>query len=174
MKILKYIGIGLGGLIVLLAIIPVFLSSKSYVVRSVVVNAPADSVYNYLSDFKNFKQWSPWQEKDPNMTTSIEGSGVGAVYSWKGNDQVGSGSMTIASADPNKSVTIDLKFIAPWQSQAIVKWSVAPEGNATKVSWEMSQDLSYGQRYFGMMMDKMIGPDFEKGLSKLKANLEIK
>lgn len=172
MKILKYIGIGIAGLIVLLAIIPVVLPSKTTVVRSITVNENTDSVFRYLSDFNNFKQWSPWQGKDPNMTTSIEGSGVGSVYSWKGNDQVGSGSMTISAIEPNKSVSIDLKFIAPWESQAVTKWSVEPADNGSKVSWEMSQDLSYGQRYFGLMMDGMIGPDFEKGLSNLKTNLE--
>lgn len=172
MKILKYIGIGIIGLIVLLAILPVFLPSKTQVVRSITVNKNADSAFAYLSDFNNFKQWSPWQEKDPNMTTSIVGSGVGSVYSWKGNDQVGSGSMTITAIEPNKSASIDLKFIAPWESQAVTKWSVEPVDKGSKLSWEMSQDLSYGQRYFGLMMDGMIGADFEKGLSNLKTNLE--
>jgi uncharacterized protein YndB with AHSA1/START domain len=172
MKILKYIVIGIAGLIVLLAILPVVLPSKTTVVRSITVNENPDSVFSYLSDFNNFKQWSPWQEKDPNMSASIVGSGVGSVYSWKGNDQVGSGSMTITATEPNKSVSIDLKFIAPWESQAVIKWSVESIKNGTQVSWEMSQDLSYGQRYFGLMMDGMIGPDFEKGLSNLKANLE--
>ncbi len=174
MKILKYIGIGLAGLLLLFAIMPVFLSSKSYVVRSTVVNAPSDSVFLYLSDFNSFKKWSPWQDKDPNMTTTIEGAGVGSFYSWKGNDQVGSGRMTFTAIEPGKSVTIDLKFITPFESQAITKWSVTPEGNATKVSWEMWQDHSYMQRYFGMMMDGMVGGDFEKGLYNLKNNLEKK
>jgi uncharacterized protein YndB with AHSA1/START domain len=174
MKILKFIGIGLVILIVLLAILPVFLSSKSNVVRTTLINAPSDSVFNYLSDLKNFKDWSPWSSKDPNMVVTIEGTGSGSVYSWKGNDQVGSGSMTITNIEAGKSVDVALKFIEPWESQANVKWSVAPEGNVTKVSWGMSQDLSYGQKYFGLMMDKMIGPDFELGLAKLKANLEKK
>lgn len=172
MKILKFIGIGLVTLIVLLAIVPVFLSSKSYVVRTTVIDAPSDSVFNYLSDFKNFKAWSPWASKDPNMTVTIERAG--AVYSWKGNDQVGSGNMTITNMEAGKSVDIDLKFMEPWETLAKIKWSVTPEGNATKVSWEMSQDLSYGQKYFGLMADKMVGPDFEQGLAKLKANLEKK
>lgn len=174
MKILKFIGIGIVTLVVLLAIVPVFLSSKSNVVRTAVINAPTDSVFNYISDLKNFKGWSPWSSKDPNMVVTIEGTGVGSVYSWKGNDQVGSGSMTITNIEPGKSVDVALKFVAPWESQAKVKWSVAPEGNATKTSWEMSQDLSYGQKYVGLMMDKMIGPDFELGLAQLKANLEKK
>ena len=172
MKILKYIGIGLAGLIVLLSIIPVFLPSSTTVVRTITVNQRPDSTFAYLSDFNNFKEWSPWQGKDPNMTTRIDGSGVGAVYSWKGNDQVGSGSMTITNLVPDRSVNIDLKFIAPWESQAATKWSVEPAGSGSKISWEMSQNLSYGQRYFGLMMDGMIGADFEKGLSNLKTNLE--
>lgn len=172
MKILKYIGIGLAGLIVLLAIIPVFLPSSTTVVRSITVNQRPDSTFAYLSDFNNFKEWSPWQGMDPAMTTQIEGSGVGSVYSWKGNDQVGSGSMTITNLVPNQSVSIDLKFVAPWESQAVTKWSVEPADSGSKISWEITQNLSYKERYFGLMMDGMLGKDFEKGLSNLKANLE--
>jgi hypothetical protein len=172
MKTLKYIGLGIVGLIILMAIIPVFLPSKTTVVRSLTVQQNPDTTFLYLSDFNNFKSWSPWQDKDPNMTTTITGTGVGSVYSWKGNDQVGTGSMTITSLESNKSVNIDLKFLTPWESQAVTRWSVEPAEGGSKISWEMSQDLSYGQRYFGLLMDGMIGPDFEKGLINLKKNLE--
>ncbi len=173
MKILKYIGFGILGFIVLLLIIPAFLSSKVIVSRTANVAAPSDSVFNYLSNFNNFTQWSPWVEKEPSAVVTVEGSGVGSKYSWKG-EKVGAGSMTIVGLEPNKAVDIKLEFTEPWQSLAGTKWSVAPADGGSKVTWEMSQDLSYMQRYFGLKMDAMVGPDFEKGLSNIKSKLEKK
>ncbi len=174
MKILKFIGIGVLGLIALFLIIPLFLPSTSNVVRSTTVAVPVDSAFNYLSDFNQFKQWSPWQGIDPAMTTSIEGSGIGSKYSWKGNDEVGSGSMTMVGMEKNKYVDIKLVFISPWQSTAATKWSVEPAETGSKVSWAMSQEMPYLMRYMGLMMDGMLGKDFDKGLSNVKNKLEKK
>ena len=43
-------------------------------------------------------------------------------------------------------------------------------GDRIKVTWSNEGDLGGNpvNRYFGLMMDKMIGPDFEEGLAKLK------
>jgi uncharacterized protein YndB with AHSA1/START domain len=173
MKILKYIGIGIIGFIALVLIIPAFLSSKTTVTRSAIVTAPADTVFSYLSNFNNFTQWSPWYEKEPSAVVTVVGVGTGSKYSWVGK-KVGAGSMTIVGLEPNKAVDIKLEFTEPWQSVATTKWSVAPAENGSKVTWEMSQDLSYLKRYFGLKMDEMIGPDFEKGLSNLKDKLDKK
>jgi hypothetical protein len=48
---------------------------------------------------------------------------------------------------------------------------MAPSGNATNVIWTMEGAQPYLGKVMGvvMNMDKMIGNDFEKGLSNLKA-----
>jgi uncharacterized protein YndB with AHSA1/START domain len=152
MKILKYSGIGLLGFIVLLFLIPAFLSSKTNVSRSVIINAPSDSIFTYLSNFNNFTQWSPWYEREPSAVVTVAGSGVGSKYSWVGKE-VGSGSMTIVGLEPSKAVDIKLEFTEPWQSVATTKWSAVPAEGGSNVTWEMAQDLSYIQRYFGLKMD---------------------
>ena len=49
-----------------------------------------------------------------------------------------------------------------------------PEGSATRVTWEMSGDAGMNVigRYFGVLMDNMVGPMFESGLEKLKSAAE--
>ena len=47
-------------------------------------------------------------------------------------------------------------------------------GENTKVTWSNEGDLGANpiNRYFGLMMDRMMGPDFEEGLNNLKRAVE--
>jgi hypothetical protein len=45
-----------------------------------------------------------------------------------------------------------------------------PDGNGTKVAWSINGDGGMNPifRWFGLFMDKLVGPDFEAGLKNLK------
>ena len=45
-----------------------------------------------------------------------------------------------------------------------------------KVTWFNQGDLGWNpvSRYFGLLMDKMMGPDFEEGLENLRRKAESK
>lgn len=141
------------------------------VVRTKVVPASPDTVYAIVSDFGRFPEWNPWRDADPNMKTELKGEAgkVGTVYSWKGNDEAGAGSMTITEVEPSKRVGIALKFEEPFPSEATTGWVLAPEKDGTEVSWTMSGENNFVGKLFCvfMDMDAMIGKDFEKGLAKL-------
>jgi hypothetical protein len=51
---------------------------------------------------------------------------------------------------------------------------LVPEGNGTHLTWNFDSDMGAGPvgRWFGLTMDRMIGPDFEKGLASLKTLAE--
>ncbi len=53
-------------------------------------------------------------------------------------------------------------------------FDLAPEGQATRVTWTMTGPMTLMTRVMGIFksMDKMIGPDFEKGLARLKQAAE--
>lgn len=132
--------------------------------------APAD-VVPYTADLKLWAEWNPWKEYDPRMETTYSEvtSGPGAWYSWKGNDQVGKGKMTVLTVAEDK-VTHDLEFFEPWQSKATITFAFTPEGDNTRVTWAMDEDQKFGAKVAGLFMDMdaMLGGDFEKGLTKLK------
>jgi effector-binding domain-containing protein len=48
------------------------------------------------------------------------------------------------------------------------------DGNATKTTWRLTMDMGANPiaHYFGLTMDRMIGPDFANGLAKLKRLVE--
>jgi hypothetical protein len=139
--------------------------------RSALVAAPPQVVYAEVADFHKWNAWSPWEHLDPNMKRNIEGpeSGTGAIYSWAGNEKAGEGRMTITEAEPAQRVGIKLEFIKPWASTSTTVFAFAPEGAGTRVNWTMTgkHDFMSKAMCVFMPMEKMVGPDFERGLASL-------
>lgn len=147
-----------------------------HIERSVTTAAPPATVYAVLNDMHRFPEWSPWQELDPNMKVTHDGppTGVGSVYTWTGNKDVGEGRMTITASTPDESVVQKLEFMKPWASTCDVHFTIAPEGSGSKVTWAMdgNNDMMAKVMSLFMNMDSMVGKDFDKGLGKLKTLTE--
>jgi hypothetical protein len=151
--------------------------SDTYVVeRRRQVSAPASALYERIVDFHRWRAWSPWEDLDPNLQRTYRGpaSGVGASYEWQGNRKAGQGRMTITDTVPNESVTIDLEFVKPFKSRSTAEFRIVADGDSSAVTWTMTGPKTFMTRVMGIFtsMDKMIGPDFEKGLQRLKADAE--
>jgi effector-binding domain-containing protein len=176
MRILIFLLKFIVALILLLTIVSFFLPANSHVERSIVINANAKSVFEQLNNLHNWEKWSPWHRKDTAMVITYEGneSGEGAMYTWKSNhSQVGNGKMEISASIPYDSIQTTMNMEGMGKSHAAFK--LVPDGSSTKVTWSMdskNEDMPLlwriPSKYFGLLMDKMIGPDFEAGLSELK------
>lgn len=171
--IVLYIILGLIALVIILNLI----APKSYeVYRTVTIDRPVDAVFGYLKLLKNQDDWSPWALKDPNMAKSFEGvdGTPGFVSRWEGNKEVGSGEQEIKSIIENKRIDSELRFLKPWKSTSDAFMIVTPEGEGTKVKWGFSGSSRFPMNLMMlfMSMDKMVGKDFEEGLSRLKEKLE--
>lgn len=144
--------------------------------RKATIKAPAESVYEQVVNFHNWDAWSPWADLDPDMRQNYSGpdAGVGAGYAWSGNRKAGQGRMKITEADKPTKVAIALDFVKPFKSSNTTTFSLAPQGDATEVTWTMVGPMTLMSRVMGvfMNMDKLIGKDFEKGLDRLKAVCE--
>jgi hypothetical protein len=167
------------GLVVVIGIFAVIVATRPDTVRverSATISAPADVTFAFVNDFHQWNAWSPWAKKDLNQKTTYEGpaNGVGASMSWVGNDQVGEGKMTIADSKPNADVAVKLEFIKPMPMQSDVEFAFAPAGADTNVKWIMTNHPNFMMKGMGLFMDmdKMVGPDFEKGLASLKGLAE--
>lgn len=174
-KVLIGIGAALGLAILGLVGAAAMQDDTTHVERSIVVDAkPADLEW-FTQDLKGINSWSPWEGKDPDQAReySDPSSGVGAIYHWDGNDEVGEGTMTIKSIEEGK-VVIDLHFIEPFETDAVITISYAAEGDGTKVTWALDQENGFGSKVMMVFMDweDMLGPDFEKGLALLKPKVE--
>jgi hypothetical protein len=141
--------------------------------RSTSVAAPLDEVFAQVNGLHNWERWSPWAKRDPDMSKVYEGppAGVGAVYRWNGNKQVGEGSSTIVESRPGELIRMQLDFQRPFQASNEVQFRFAPEGSSTRVSWRMTGHNNFISKAVHLVMDvdKMCGGDFELGLAQLKA-----
>lgn len=144
--------------------------------RSTSIAAPSQAVYSHVADFHRWIAWSPWDDIDPELQRTYSGadSGKGAKYSWVGNRKAGEGTMEIIGATEGTSVEIALEFLKPFKSSSTTTFDLRSEGDSTSVTWTMSGPKTLMTRLMGIFksMDKMIGPDFEKGLAQLKAAAE--
>ncbi len=146
------------------------------VTRQATITATPASIFDQLDDFHRWTGWSPWETIDPAMWRGYEGepSGVGAVYEWKGTRKAGEGRMEIVESQAPAKLVINLEFRKPYSSHSTIIFDLEPSGDATEVTWSMTGPKTFTTRLMSafMSMDKMVGPDFEKGLAQLKAAVE--
>ena len=172
----KKIALVLLALIVCVLVYAATRPDSLHVERTTAIKAPPDKIFGIINDFHSWGSWSPWEKLDPAMkkTYSGAGSGKGAVYEWEGNSQVGKGRMEITDASQPSYVTIKLDFIQPFETHNVARLRLVPQGDSTNVTWTMDGPSPYIAKLIGVFvnMDKMLGKDFEAGLSNLKTVAE--
>lgn len=171
-------------LILLLAVVVAFLAYVAMqpadyrVARSAEMAAPPDVIFPHINSHKKFNDWSPWAKVDPNAVMTYEGpdEGKGAIGKWKGNSEVGEGTMTIVESDPPNKVEMRLDFVSPYPATADVAFTLEPKGGNTDVTWAMTGEHNFIMRamciLMGHDMDQMIGSKYEEGLANLKKIVE--
>lgn len=138
--------------------------------RMTTVQVPPEKVYPLLADPRRWKDWTAWNKRDRSMQLSYGGpdSGVGATWAWRSETE-GSGEMRFTAAEPPLRLAYELRFV-DWDSRSIGELRLQPRGTGTEVRWLMQGDLGANpaMRWMGLLMDRMVGKDFELGLSGLK------
>ena len=172
------IALGLLAVVAVFCVVAALQPAEYRVERTASVDAPASAAFAQVNEFRNWNAWSPWAKLDPACVYTFEGpaSGTGAVYKWSGNNEVGEGKMTITESRPNELVRIDLEFVRPFPDRGLAEFTFREEAGRTAVTWAMSGRKNFVAKAICLFvsMDKMLGADFEKGLSQLKAAAEAK
>ena len=171
-KALKIFLIAIASLVALVVGGGFLLPSEYAAERSIEIEAEPQAVFDMVADLEVNQQWSPWKFNDPSIdvTYGDKKVGEGASYSWT-SENSGVGTLKIAKADPPNSITNDLDFDG---QLATATWTFEKTDKGTKVTWGISGDNGMNPigRWFGLMLDSMVGPDFELGLSRLKEHAE--
>jgi uncharacterized protein YndB with AHSA1/START domain len=170
MKWVKRILIGVIALLLLFAAISLALPSQFRVERSVAIAAPAEKVYPLIASPAQWKRWSAWNQRDPKMQIEYAGpaAGTGARWSWRSETE-GNGTMEFTEAVPGQRLAYRLTF-ADFGMQSTGLLRIEPQGGGVRVSWSNEGDMGASpvNRWFGLFMDRLVGPDFESGLTNLK------
>jgi uncharacterized protein YndB with AHSA1/START domain len=150
------------------------LPAQAVVTRSTEIAAPPDKVFAIVGDLRRFNEFSPWADLDPNIKYTFEGpeSGVGQKMNWTSeNPDVGSGSQTITKYEPPNFLETQLDF--GMRGKPVASFDLVPSTSGTKATWTFKADLEgIPAKWFGLMFDRWIGADYEKGLFKLKTVAE--
>ena len=175
---LTYGAIGLTGAIFVLGLV---LPDDLYVERAIVVNAPQERVFSLIADFRNWPQWSPWAEMDPDATFTYSGYEVGQTMHWESeHPAVGIGSNTIAYLDPNSEMQFHIELGKDGRGYG--RFVLSPADDSVNVVWSVTANLRDGQPWFRkpqmtfmqylVDLDEAIGGEYETGLRKLKTVAE--
>lgn len=173
MKILKKILYVLLAIIVLWLLVAAVVSGDVKYEKSISINATPDKVWSHTNSVRAIDEWSPWNDKDPNLKKEWSGSTgqVGEKMSWEGNSNVGKGSQTLTKIDPTaKRIDTEMKFLNPYESEGQAYVIVVPEGSGSKAIWGFTSQIPYPfsvMKIF-MNMEEAVGKDYQIGLERLK------
>jgi hypothetical protein len=144
--------------------------------RTMRMDAPAETIFGLMNSPRLANQWNPFVKADPNIAIEYLGpeSGAGAICKWSGNAHVGAGTVEIVESRPFSDIVLALRMVKPMKADNRVEYALRPDGNGTLVTWRMSGRQPFIGKLFSIVMnvEKMVGPQFEKGLADLRALAE--
>lgn len=173
---ITYILIALAVLVAAFVVVAALQPATYKVTRSLSMSAPPSVIFGVVNDLRRFNDYSPWAGIDPGTRYTYGGppAGPGAFIEWAGNKKVGSGRMSLIASQPNARISFKLEFFTPMASVAECEWTFRVEGTTTQVAWSISGHNNFVAKALClfMNMDKMLGPQFEQGLAKLRTLVE--
>lgn len=165
MRILKYIFL-LFLLVFVALCVYVFTQESTYSVsEKLTIQLPKNTLFNYVNDYKNWKEFNEGLLKD--STTKIEFSkvsiGVGAHMNW--NNENSYGSIKTIFSIQNDSIAQK----ADWRGNKLKSYWVFKEtSKGTEVTWNISGELDFKDQLY-KIFSKGVDQEIQ---STLKASLE--
>ena len=161
-------------LCVIALLVGFLLPSQFHVQRQIKIAAPPETVFAHIANLRAWRKWGVWFQRDPNMNVTYSGpeAAVGMQSVWQ-SEQEGSGQMTITALKLNEKIVYDLAFPELGMGST-GELTLSAQDGVTTVVWADYGDVGDNPlyRYFALLMDGMIGPDFEAGLENLKSLVE--
>jgi effector-binding domain-containing protein len=176
MKAIKYFFILLLVVIIASAVYFSLQDGHYEVERSGIVNAPPSLIYNQIADFDNWNHWNAYnQQNDVNVQLNDQTAGVDSSYSF--TDEYGSGTVTITSLDPLKSIAMAMVYEHNLGSSlAQITYKLVQVENGTQVTMNTAGDLQLIDKVLTTIMsidmDKELGSLYEQSLTNLNTYLE--
>lgn len=174
---IKTLFLALVVLIGLILIVAYFLPRDFRLSKSVVINAPRETVYDYVKLLKNQEKYSVWVMADPNVEMTYTGTdgAIGGTSAWKSEmKNVGVGAQTITALVPNEKITVEIRFEKPMKATNYADTTLETVAEQTRVTNTFYGTNKFPMNITNLFLDKMIGGDIQKNLENLKAILEQK
>jgi effector-binding domain-containing protein/ribosome-associated toxin RatA of RatAB toxin-antitoxin module len=177
MNILKRITLIILLFIVIGLVVSMFLPSSFSLERKIIIDADKEQIFKQVNDLKNWKNWAPWEVKDPSIFNdeqaySSPSFGVGATFNWDSeNDDLGKGNIKIIKSNKNEYIEnkVDMGL-----AQITGTWAFNNLDSEVEVIWGVEIDFGFNPiaKFLGLFMEDQISPDYELGLQRLKSFTE--
>ncbi|ODA66902.1 Polyketide cyclase / dehydrase and lipid transport [Methyloligella halotolerans] len=174
MRPLLRLVLGVVALFAILAAVAVTLPQQVHVARSVVINAPEGAIFPYLNDLHKTAVWLPWAQRDRDLSVGYSGAekGEGAHVEWYSEEpSIGAGSMDITKSEAPQRVDYNVDYGGLEGTSYLL---VTPSGSGSKVTWGFGYEPGNNlfKRWKGLMLDRLVGTDYQAGLAALKHIVE--
>lgn len=148
------------------------LETRKLFSETISIKGDEDDVHKYIGDLKQWPEWGPWKDEDPEMTWeySEKTTEVGSWMKWKSKN--GNGELKFTAVDPDNGIEY-LFSMDGWDPQkGSFVYTDTKEG--INVTWNSDMDMSnsiigrYVIKFGGDAMNEMLS----KGLKNLKTKVE--
>ncbi len=175
---LKWGAAAVAALVVAAVLGAYFLPREPEVTRSIDIAVPRAALFPLVGDLRHLPDWLPLLAADPDVAVTYTGplDGVGQTVAWESKlPAVGSGAETITAIAPDGSVEMRVTRTGQPATAGWFRLTEKSSGETTVV-WGYRTDVGFNpvDRYRGLSLDGVIGPDYERGLKRLKAFAETK
>lgn len=137
--------------------------------ESIIIDAPIETVFKTVRDFKKCPHWSPWVKVEPEC--EIIHAEDGSWYQWNGK-VIGQGRLTVVEEEPLERIKYDLQFTAPNKMEAVVEHFFTKQGNGVEVTWTNEAKLPIFLFFLTKLFSALISSDYRRGLHMLKEYIE--
>jgi hypothetical protein len=142
--------------------------------REALMAATPEQIFPLINDLHRFNTWNPFNKPGTALRYNGPTEGPGASFEFAGDSNTGKGSLAITASQAARSVAMQLIMLTPMEAHNDILFELVPQGATTRVSWTMTGQSNLLSKLIGLFidMDKMVGGEFQKGLSSLKAQIE--
>jgi effector-binding domain-containing protein len=172
MRILKYIFLLLLLSLVALSVFVATQKGDFLVERSKIINSPKPSVFRYVNDIKNWKDWNSLAAGDSLININYSQTTIGKNSSFTWNGEQGDGDLQTLNSVGNDSIVQVMNFNG---NSATVSMSFKDTLGKTKVTWKAKGKMSFLYKAlttFNGGANKIYGAMFENSLNHLDRRLD--
>lgn len=142
------------------------------IVKSRIINSPKSAVFNYVNDYKNWKDFVSFAVEDPEIKVlySQNTTGKGGSFSWEAKDS--NGDIQTIFVKENERVSQKMNYNG---SVSDVNWSFKDTIGGTKVTWSTRGKMGFSQKIYSALnggIENFISEIHEKSLANLDEKLD--
>lgn len=175
MKILKWILIIIGIIIAAVLTYSATLPSQMKIEESITINTGSDKIFETVTNFPNWGEWSYWSMIDSNMRSEYSET-MGEVGSssqwWSNHPMVGNGRQEVVEIRENEYMKVEMSFDGQ-EGKPNAEFILEPQEEGTLVRWTfIGPETPFYMRWGSKLFEPMLRESYQSSLKNLKGYLE--